>query len=414
MPVPEHLGTVRLSVSATGAELSAAVAQGTILHRARIAYDAARVADLSGRIVAVLARGARQRTLTQPALADLRTLGEELARAILPAETRADLAELDGQPLLLEIDEALVAVPWELLFDGRKFLCRRFDLGRTVVMHGPRRAAPARRMSRPAQMLIVCSDPRGDLAAVADEGQAIVDALDAHRGVSVRMASGKGVEFVRKAMKDYDFLHFAGHAEHDSGDPAASAWLLADGKLTARAIAELSGGRSMPFLVFANGCASAHAGGAESVFGLANAFLTSGVRYYIGTQWEIVDAQSRVFATSFYTELGRGRSIGAAARRAREAVIVAEGEGGLGWAGYVVYGDPVIAPLAAEDAPNLPPLPTPAQISSRESIKGVVKRVSRPLAVAPPRVRDTGLPLWLFVALAALIVGVAAAFILGR
>src|SRR5262245_59965128 len=104
MGVPEQLGTVRLPVSAAGAELTAAIAQGTILHRARLGFDAARVHDLSARLVGVLARGARQRTLTQPALADLRTLGEELARAVLPPETRADLAELDGQPLLLEID----------------------------------------------------------------------------------------------------------------------------------------------------------------------------------------------------------------------------------------------------------------------------------------------------------------------
>jgi CHAT domain-containing protein len=268
-------------------------------------------------------------------------------------------------------------------------------------------------------MLVLCSDPRGDLAAVADEGQAIVDALDAHRGVSVRMASGKGADFVRKALKEFDVLHFAGHADYVRDDPGASGWLLADGKLSARDVAELTGSGPMPFLVFANGCASAHlvgdtCFGADDpgrVFGLANAFLQAGVRYYIGTQWEVVDAQSRVFASAFYVELGRGRGIGAAVRRAREAVIVAEGEGGLGWAGYVVYGDPVVAPLAGEDAPNLPALPTPAQISSRESIKGVVKRVSRP--VAPPPPTRSELPIWLVIALGVLGVLAVAALVVG-
>jgi CHAT domain-containing protein len=413
--VAEHPGTVRLSVAVAGADLTAAVAQGTVVHRARLAYDAAKVQDLSARIVGVLARGARQRTLTQPALADLRTLGEELGRAVLPPATQADLAELDGQPLLLEIDDALVAVPWELLFDGRKFLCRRFDLGRAVVTHGPRRSAPARRLANPALMLILCSDPRGDLPAVADEGQAIIDAMDAHRGVTIRMASGKGVEFVRNGLKDFDLVHFAGHAEHDRADAGASGWVLDDGKLTARAVADLAGGRPMPYLVFANGCASSReaAWGEAGVFGLPNAFLTAGVRYYVGTQWEIVDAQSRTFATAFYTELGRGKSIGAAARRAREAVIVAEGEGGLGWAGYVLYGDPAVAPLSAAELPPVVRLPTPAQISSRESIKGVVKRISRPVGAPPPAPRAT-LPLWLFIVLAAAIVGAAAFFILAR
>jgi hypothetical protein len=141
----------------------------------------------------------------------------------------------------------------------------------------------------------------------------------------------------------------------------------------------------MPLLVFSNACQSSmeetwRADDPGRVFGLANAFLLSGVKYYIGTQWEVVDAQSQAFARAFYTELGRGRTIGSAVRRARESVIVAEGEGGLGWAGYVLYGDPSYAPLAVEDSARAaqPVMPTPADIVARESIKGVVKKITRP------------------------------------
>jgi hypothetical protein len=66
--------------------------------------------------------------------------------------------------------------------------------------------------------------------------------------------------------------------------------------------------------------------------------------------------------------------MGAAVRRAREAVIVAEGEGGLGWASYVLYGDPAYVPLGTASATvSQPALPTPADLVARESIKGVVK-----------------------------------------
>lgn len=370
---------MRLSFSAFGGRLQCAVAQDTLSHKAYLPWDEARVLGLSRELVAVLTRGNRSRTLTEACLRDLRGVGEELYRLLIPEAMREELADAEGRAVLLELDESLVAVPWELLHDGRSFLCRRFDLGRAVATPQPRRAQGARRMGRPARMLVVCSDPRGDLAAVAGEGQGIVAEMDAHPEVHARMVSGKDVEFVRKVIKDYDVVHFAGHADYDRADPEASGWHMVGGKLTARDIAALAGGRPMPLLVFSNACASSHesAWRAEDpgrVFGLANAFLLAGVKFYLGTQWEIVDAHSQAFARAFYAELARGRAMGAAVRRAREAVIVAEGEGGLGWASYVLYGDPSFQALGVPDArTSQPQLPTPADIVARESIRGVVK-----------------------------------------
>lgn len=378
-------GPVRLSFSVFGGRLQCAVAQETLSHKAYLPYDEARILAASRELIAVLTRGNRQRKLTEACLHDLRTIGEELYRQLIPEAAREDLAEADGRPVLLEVDESLVPVPWELLYDGQRFLCRRFDLGRAVSTPQPRRAQGARRMGRPARVLVICSDPRGDLEAVAHEGQAIVDELDPHPDVKVRIVSGRTVDDVRKVVKDYDVVHFAGHADYDRADPEASGWHLADGKLAARDVAALAGGRPMPLVVFSNACQSSHethwrADDPGRVFGLANAFLLSGVKFYVGTQWEIVDAQSHAFARVFYAELARGRSMGNAVRRAREAVIVAEGEGGLGWAGYVLYGDPAFVPLGASDPlrTSSPPLPTPADIVSRESIRGVVKVKKHP------------------------------------
>jgi CHAT domain-containing protein len=420
-------GPVRLSISGSGSEVVLAVAAGTLLHKASARYDEERIARAARQLIECLARGARQRTLTQAGLADLRTLGEELYRALFPPAVRDDLSEVEGRPLLLEMDERFVTVPWELVYDGHSFLCRRFDLGRAVFTPQPRRAGPTRKIARPAQLLVLCSDPAGDLPAVNAEGEAIVAALEAHKGVSVRMASGKGVETVRGWMKDFDLLHFAGHADHVRAEPAQSGWRLADGKLTARDVADLAGGRPMPLLVFSNACASSHEGKWEGddpgrVFGLANAFLLAGVKYYLGTQWEVVDANSKIFARAFYAELGRGRSVGAAVRRAREAVIVAEGEASLGWASYVLYGDPVYAPLSGDDAADSEPtLPTPAEIASRESIKGVVKRIQRPrpalrsepAPAPPPAVAHRGVP-WIYIGLAIVVAAAGLAFALFR
>jgi CHAT domain-containing protein len=374
-------GPIRLSFSAYGGRLTCSVAQETLSHKAVLAFDEARIAAASRDAVAVLTRGNRQRKLTDALVADLRTIGEDLYRALIPASVQHELRLLEKVPLLLDIDEGLVAVPWELLFDGESFLCRRFDLGRAVATPQPLRAQGARRMSNPARMLVLCSDAHGDLPSVVREGHAIEAALEHHPGVRVRVCGAKPLDFIRKSVKDFDIVHFAGHADYDRGDPEASGWHLQDGKFTARDVASLAGGRPMPLLVFSNACQSSHeenwtAADPGRVFGLANAFLLSGVKYYIGTQWEIVDALSEAFATAFYSELARGRSVGAAMRRARGSVVVAEGEGALGWAGYVLYGDPAFVPLTGDAAVSLPgmlKMPTPAEIVSRESIKAVAK-----------------------------------------
>jgi hypothetical protein len=58
-------------------------------------------------------------------------------------------------------------------------------------------------------------------------------------------------------------------------------------------------------------------------------------------------------------------------------VIVAEGEGGLGWASYVLYGDPSFVLLGESELAPEPVLPTPADIANRESIRAVMKKPSR-------------------------------------
>ena len=132
------------------------------------------------------------------------------------------------------------------------------------------------------------------------EGEAIIDELEKHPTVKARLATAPDRAFALRYLKDYDVVHFAGHADYVAAAPGQSGWTLADGKLTADEIVKLGGGRPMPMVVFGNACQSGHTtawdGDTTAVFGLANAFLTAGVRHYLGTQWEMVDGQSALFA----------------------------------------------------------------------------------------------------------------------
>jgi hypothetical protein len=305
-----------------------------------------------------------------------------------------------------------VAVPWELMFDGAQFLCRRLAVGRAVETRQPRRGDERRTVGTPIRVLVMACDPKGDLVEVRREGEAIVNELEKHATVRARMQSAPDRAFVMRHIKDYDVLHFAGHADWVAAQPGASGWLLADGKLTADEIAQLGGGRPMPMVVFGNACQSGHTepwtrtSDTNQIFGLANAFLTAGVRHYIGTQWEVVDGQSALFAAELYRHLSDGKAIGAAMRHARATVIEQTGETALAWASYVLYGDPEVRPLHRAEQKLKLSIPSGLKIAARASAPWK-RPASTAGQVAPVtgRPRARRMPAWLPAALGGLAVG---------
>ncbi|MGZ3408682.1 MAG: CHAT domain-containing protein, partial [Polyangia bacterium] len=146
---------MRLSVSVSGATLAMTFAGDTMSRKYTLEYDAAATAATARAIVEVLARGNRGRTLSDKNLEDLKHHGEQLWRALMPAELAAELGR--GDTLQLELDEALVAVPWELMFDGAQFLCRRLSIGRIVATRQPRRGDERRTVGTPIRVLVMAA-----------------------------------------------------------------------------------------------------------------------------------------------------------------------------------------------------------------------------------------------------------------
>src|SRR5262249_60429463 len=106
------------------------------------------------------------------------------------------------------------------------------------------RQAPAALSSRtpkaPFKVLVV-ADPRGDLDASYREGTEIRNFLDEKRDIfHVDFKSHPvDVSFVKKNLRDYDIVHYAGHAEYNSENPSESGWLLKDDPLKASDISPL-------------------------------------------------------------------------------------------------------------------------------------------------------------------------------
>ena len=308
--------------------------------------DAQDLQEACREVIQILKRANRNRGGTPAILKDLKQIGKRLYDNLLPSEIKKELQKAHSDHLLIQMDDRMVQVPWELLYDGKEFLCNRFAIGRHVrtvqKVKGHPRVAPLK-----ARFLII-SDPQGDLQSAAGEGNMVEEAFSGSMRVETARKNGRvTVRQVVDELDQADMVHFCGHADYDPENPANSGWILSDGKLTAGYIGEkmAGGAQPLPSLVFSNACQTgkteAWTGHEEAeIYGLANAFLIAGVQHFIGTFWEIMDTPSAEFAVAFYRALTGGESIGRALLSARGEMIRRFGPENLIWASYLLYGDP--------------------------------------------------------------------------
>jgi len=320
----------------------------TIRHYEEVQVSADTIQTKCRQTVDTLNKANRKGRVGREGLAKLREIGQVLHDELFSLSVKETLSNTAADYLNLKIDEQLVHIPWEILSDGRQFLCRRFNVGRLVKTRQPGLGFRSRRVTSPLRMLIL-ADPEGDLKGAYLEGTQIRDYVDReNRSIGVSLRSGNiSPDFVKEKMRNFEFVHFAGHADYNLENPADSGWRLTGGSLRARDITKMAGTGTMPALIFSNACQSArteqwnlNAHFEDEIFGLANAFLLAGVKHYLGTFWEILDEPGSRFALEFYRYLVSRMTIGEAVRQSRLALIREYGEETIVWASYVLYGDP--------------------------------------------------------------------------
>lgn len=304
--------------------------------------------NLTTEISTILNKSNRKGFLNSGLINELKKTGQLFFDELFTKPVKDKLAKFGIGNLILSIDEQLVTIPWELLYDGEAFLCLKFNLGRSIrtsqVEFEPHyRATPS------TLKMLILSNPLGDLEFAHKEGISIRNQLDKKRDIIHVDLKSFDIDttYVKKNLRDYDLLHFAGHCEYNLKDPTDSGWVLNDGKLTTRDILSLGQSTPLPNIVFSNACQSADVAkglieSEDKIYGLANAFLLSGVRHYIGTFWKIPDDTSLSFAEEFYQQIILGRSVGEAVRLARLSLIKKYGYDSIIWASYLLYGDPTL------------------------------------------------------------------------
>jgi class 3 adenylate cyclase/CHAT domain-containing protein/Tfp pilus assembly protein PilF len=341
----------------------------TIRHYEEMSVSMDLVARRCREIVELLNRANRYGRLTREILVKLRDVGQMFYDEFFTMSVKQKLRETKAEYLRLYLDDQLVHVPWELLHDGHEFLCQRFNMGRLVRTRQAVVGSRRRALGRPLKMLIV-ADPEGDLKGAYTEGTQLRDHMDQHKDlVNVSLRSGSVTpEFLKEKIRNFDLVHYAGHADYNPDRPEESGWRLTSGTLKPEDVVKMAGTAAMPALIFSNACQSARTeewsireNFQGEIFGLANAFLLAGVRHYVGTFWEIPDEPSRRFALDFYAHLLAGSTAGEAVRLARQTLIKAHGEETIVWASYLLYGDPTSLYLEQGEEVEVPREPAREQ-----------------------------------------------------
>ncbi|MEW5802084.1 MAG: CHAT domain-containing protein [bacterium] len=299
-------------------------------------------------MVETLNKVSRQGRFSLEVLLKLRAMGRVFYNELLTPSVKAKLRETKAEYLCLNIDDQLVQVPWELLYDGQEFLCQRFNMGRLVKTRQAVQGIKTRVLAKPLRILII-ADPSGDLKDAYREGVQIQEHL-AHYGNFINAAlrsQNITPAYIKEKLRYFDLVHFAGHADYSQENPEKGGWRLTKGTLTAQDVIRMGGSSTMPSLIFSNACQSARTEEwvlkehfQDEIYGLAHAFLLSGVKHYVGTFWEILDEPGSQFAMEFYKYLLSGLTTGEAVREARLSLIRRYGEETVVWASYLLYGDP--------------------------------------------------------------------------
>lgn len=371
------MAKLTIDFSCEGERLKVRTSEGGAFdHYEYLDFSAGEVTKLCREFIGLLNKATRRGRLDPSLRVQLQSLGQDLYDNLLPLSVKERLHHKGEPDLVLHIEDRLVHIPWELLFDGEQFLCRRFNLGRIVTTRQSASHFQQRTCDPPLSMLLLY-DPKGDLPAAHQEGMLIRNTLDLYVDRVDVSSKTRNIrtDYIRRSIRNFDIVHYAGHATYDTEDPSQSGWLVKEGTVTAALLVKMKGIRPLPSLVFSNACQSSEVGewkvdehSEETIFGLANAFLAAGVQHYIGTFWNILDEPGAHFAHAFYSELIRGGSVGKSMRVARNDVAKRYGEESIVWASYLLYGDPCFSYFPTKRAESRATVETPQEEIGRESL----------------------------------------------
>ena len=175
-------------------------------------------------------------------------------------------------------------------------------------------------------------DGRPRLKAAVDE----LEKISARRPAELLMGAAMTKAAMLKVLEGDDCLHIATHVEWvETADGPGPAWELTDG--VTLGVADLPAKPGARELVILMGCETA--GGqvldGEGVLGFSRAFLSTGTRNVVATQWPVPDEAARDFGVAIHeallAKMTPSEAVRSAGRRLRA-------NGSPDWAAFQLFG----------------------------------------------------------------------------
>jgi CHAT domain-containing protein len=279
-------------------------------------------------------------------------LGAELYKTFVGREGEKILKAITPTAILLDVDETILNLPWELIAGRFGPLSLMTPFGRLVTTREILRPGRDPLQEDRVVRILAVANPTSDLAATEAGIAALQELQGPHGPFRVEVDVLTRDQATRDHFKetllggDYDMLHFGGHGFLDRDTPGLSVLRFADGDLTADEVLGLPW-QDPPYFVFNSACESGRGVGGQRLVsaqgqtnGVAAAFLAAGVHGYAGYFWPVTDAGAGIFTRTFYHTLFLRENVGLAFLEARKHAIRELGEvGDLTGYSAILYGD---------------------------------------------------------------------------
>jgi CHAT domain-containing protein len=235
--------------------------------------------------------------------------------------------------LIIAPHRDLHGLPFAALHDGSSALVDRFTL--SVAPSAGVLARCRERRARPTRGSVVMAVPDARTPRIQEEARLIAQMLPDAR---LLMGEAASLEAFHQHAPESRILHLAAHGIFRRDNPMFSALQLADSRLS---MIDLNRQHLNVELLTLSACSSglAVAVGGDELLGLMRGFLQAGVRSLLVTLWDVDDACTKEFMSSFYREVGSGASLGSAVQGAMREIRERYPHPYF-WAPFLLIGEP--------------------------------------------------------------------------
>jgi CHAT domain-containing protein len=276
-------------------------------------------------------------------LAELRAAAQDLS-GFLFAPVESELAA--NEPLWVDLDEALAAVPFPVLTAGNgEVLGAEWDILVFPGVEYLERAGEPRPVNANDSLLAVgiSALPGSASLGLAPLPNAVLEArqtAERFRGAQARIDREAKLEDIQRDLPRASVFHFAGHAERGS-DRAALLVAGVDGiaRLDAESVAALDLRKCRLAVISACSAEAPDFFEESRPFGLATALLRAGVSSVLATRWNLDSVTGFRFTEAFYNRLLAGDTVAQASHAASATIREAQRTAHpYYWAAYQLFG----------------------------------------------------------------------------